>query len=212
MIVALLAIAILIAAGAAFLAWRVIRLERIRSAYRVAALSEAIDGSPATTMFVAPAAAREPRGFPIRAAVAATMLLAVTSTLFLSREDTGAASKPAGTASAASLELMEMRDRREGASLTVSGLVRNPRDGAPVTQVMAVVLGFDRNGAFVTSNRAELDFLNLQPGDESPFVVTLPNGKAIARYRVAFRTEGGSLRHVDRRERPETVARMTGKE
>ena len=37
------------------------------------------------------------------------------------------------------------------------------------------------------------------PGDESPFVVTIPNVADVARYRVSFRTEAGTLRHVDRR-------------
>ena len=129
MIVAFLVIAIAVALGSSFLAWRVIRLERTRSAYRVAALAEALDGSPATAMFDAPPASRVPGRFPIRAAVAATMLFAVASVLFVSRENTGASTEHAEAAAPASLELMEMRDRRDGASLTVSGLVRNPRAG-----------------------------------------------------------------------------------
>jgi hypothetical protein len=39
----------------------------------------------------------------------------------------------------------------------------------------------------------------LEPGDESPFVVTIPNVTEVAKYRVSFRTEDGMMRHVDRR-------------
>ena len=44
-----------------------------------------------------------------------------------------------------------------------------------------------------------LDFTTLEPGDESPFVVTIPNVASVGRYQVSFRTESGLLRHVDRR-------------
>ena len=58
---------------------------------------------------------------------------------------------------------------------------------------------FDKSGTFVASGRAPLDFTTLQAGDESPFVVTIPNVSEVGRYRVSFRTDGGMLRHVDRR-------------
>jgi hypothetical protein len=47
--------------------------------------------------------------------------------------------------------------------------------------------------------QAPLDFAVLEPGDESPFVVTIPNVTEVAKYRVSFRTERGMMRHVDRR-------------
>ena len=53
--------------------------------------------------------------------------------------------------------------------------------------------------SFLASGRAPLDFPLLQPGDESPFTVTVPNSPAIGRYRVTFRTESGVVPHVDRR-------------
>jgi len=39
----------------------------------------------------------------------------------------------------------------------------------------------------------------LGPGDESPFVVNIPNVVDVARYRVTFRSGSGVVRHVDRR-------------
>ena len=92
-----------------------------------------------------------------------------------------------------------MRHAREGDTLTVSGLVRNPRNAARVERVTAVVFAFDRVGAFVASGRAPLDFVKLDAGDESPFVVTVPGVSEVGRYRVTFRTDSGIVRHVDRR-------------
>ena len=68
-----------------------------------------------------------------------------------------------------------------------------------VARIAAVVFTFDRDGSFVTSARAPLDFTTLEPGDESPFVVTIPNVGDVGRYRVSFRTDAGVVRHVDRR-------------
>jgi hypothetical protein len=101
---------------------------------------------------------------------------------------------------AAPLELISMRHQREGTTLTVSGLVRNPAAGAAVNGVTAVVFAFDRSGAFVASARSSLDFGALAPGDESPFVVAVPNVSDVARYRVSFRTGRGVVRHIDRRD------------
>ena len=38
------------------------------------------------------------------------------------------------------------------------------------------------------------------PGDESPFVVNVPNVSDVARYRVTFRSGNGVVRHTDRRD------------
>ena len=62
-----------------------------------------------------------------------------------------------------------------------------------------ILFAFDRSGAFVASGRAPLDFSALAPGDESPFVVNVPNVSDVARYRVTFRSGNGVVRHIDRR-------------
>jgi hypothetical protein len=92
-----------------------------------------------------------------------------------------------------------MRHTRDGDTLTIAGLVRNPRAGEQARRVTAVILAFNRSGAFVNSARAPLDFTTLAPGDESPFVVTVPSAADVGRYRVSFRTDAGVIRHVDRR-------------
>jgi hypothetical protein len=106
---------------------------------------------------------------------------------------------PAAQQQIAPLELVSMRHARDGRTLKVTGLVRNPADGAPLVSVAALVFAFDRSGDFVASGRAALDLATLEPGDESPFVVTLTDLAEVGRYRVSFRTEAGPIRHVDRR-------------
>ena len=113
----------------------------------------------------------------------------------------------AARADATPLELMSMRSARTGNTLTVTGLVHNPSSGAEARHVDAVILAFNAAGAFVGSGRAPLDFLVLDPDDESPFTVTVPNASDVARYRVSFRTEAGVVRHIDRRSDTSQLAR-----
>jgi hypothetical protein len=113
-------------------------------------------------------------------------------------------SKPEGTTAVAvgpnsPLELMSLSHARQNEKLAVSGLVRNPATGKPVERLAAVVFLFDRMGTFVSSAKAEVDFLRLGAGDESPFVVSLTAPRDVARYRVSFRTDEGVVPHVDRR-------------
>jgi hypothetical protein len=61
-------------------------------------------------------------------------------------------------------------------------------------------LALGEDGAILASGRAPLDFTSLAPGDESPFLVTVPVNGRVARYRIGFRTEdGGIIGHVDKR-------------
>lgn len=106
---------------------------------------------------------------------------------------------PPPSAIAAPLELLSLRHDREGSNLSVAGLVRNPEAAALVERLSAVVLLFDAEGTFVSSATAPIDFLKLTAGDESPFVVKVQAPGSVARYRVSFRTDDGTLPHVDRR-------------
>jgi hypothetical protein len=92
-----------------------------------------------------------------------------------------------------------MTHTRSGYALTVTGLVRN-RGAAANGAITAVVYVFDRDGGFVASGRAPLDFGAIAEGDESPFHVTIADVKDVGRYRVSFRTDSGVVPHVDRRE------------
>ena len=113
-------------------------------------------------------------------------------------------SAPRGSSAAAvgpnsPLELLSLSHQRQNDKLAVSGLVRNPVAGEPIQNLSAVVFLFDRMGTFVTSSRANVDFLKLGAGDESPFVVAINAPATVTRYRVSFRTDDGVVPHVDRR-------------
>jgi hypothetical protein len=101
------------------------------------------------------------------------------------------------------LELLSLRDARDADTLTITGLVENPRNGVTLARISVTAFVFDRGGNFLTSGRALLDVTSLTPGDQSPFVVSvpLPPSAAVARYRVSFRGEDGRvISHVDKRQ------------
>ena len=201
------------AAGFGFLSWRIGREEREREQARIAALSDAMTHFlPETPLRGAVAVgsvfertAEGLRGRPvIRVAAGVLTLVIVAGGAFVSSWTSGAESpKPT-----APLELMSMRYQRQGTTLTVSGLVKNPSSGLAVNDVTAVVFAFNRNGAFVSSGRAPLDFSALAPGDESPFIVNVPNVTDVARYRVTFRSGDAVVRHIDRRSNRVQLARQ----
>jgi hypothetical protein len=129
------------------------------------------------------------------------VVLALATIYFVSGSPDGGAQPARVTAAAnAPLELVSLRQVRTGDTLTVSGTVRNPAGAADRRQVAAVVFVFDRKGSFVASGRAPLDYQALAPGDESPFVITVPGAADVSRYRVSFREGDDVLPHVDRRE------------
>ena len=123
------------------------------------------------------------------------------------RDDSPAAS---ATAQTKPLELLALHHARDGGSLTISGVVKNPAAGAPVLRVVATAYVFGPDGAFLTSGRAPLDRAVLPAGDQSSFVIKVPVNGDVARYRVGFRTEDGTVvSHVDKRT-PDTLASTAG--
>lgn len=114
---------------------------------------------------------------------------------------------PQAPAMAAPLELLSLRHTQQDQSLVITGLVQNPRGSAPLLRVVATAFVFGPDGAFLSSAQAPLDFATLTPGDESPFVVTVPVSGPVARYRVGFRGDDGRvIAHVDKR-MPEALVR-----
>jgi hypothetical protein len=219
LIVTLLSI---VAAGiCAAIAWRAIRREQLRSDARVALLGAALDESsaseetfewpdeaspaavPLPVLFHAtenPAFRRRPL---LTAAAGLAVVLAVVILIAMTgdRRDssTEAPARSAETPAAPSresLELLSMRAARDGSTLAVTGLVRNP-SGTPAVALTATVSAFDRDGRVVAIRTAPLSTLG--PGDQSLFVVTIPHVSELARYRVSFRSSTGLVRHVDRR-------------
>jgi hypothetical protein len=197
------------------LAWRLARAERLRSDARVAALAAAIEGTTEPDASTPAMFSQTPRsavqGRPLlKLAIgfAFAVSLIVTIAMTGDRRETEAGEPSAAPDGPASLELVSMRHQRAADALTVTGLVRNAGAATP-DEIIAVVFAFDREGNYVASGRAALDFPALAPGDESPFRVSIPDVKDVGRYRVSFRTEAGVVRHVDRR--PALAAGSAGK-
>ena len=210
-----------LAAAAVFAAitWRLLAADRQRAAARVAALGTALDAvdppTPGTRdatradLFAATPPAVGSRPLVKIAAIGAMAILLIVI-VAMSGKDAGQDAgteggrpgpRDASQASAApgqALELLSMRYARVGETLTVSGLVRNAGDQA-TDHLIAVVFAFDRTGGFLASGRAPLEFTRLASGDESPFQVTIPHLTEVGRYRVSFRTDAGTVPHVDRR-------------
>jgi hypothetical protein len=117
----------------------------------------------------------------------------------------GSAAAPQGTV--IGLELLSLRDARQAGALTITGLVHNPHDGATLAGVTVTAYAFDDKGAFLASGRAAIDVTALAPGDESPFVVSVPTTETVARYRIGFRGEDGRvIAHIDKRQQPAVAA------
>jgi len=200
-----------LAAFFAALCWRLMHQDQLRSAARVAALSNAIDDAtaeeiPAENVSVQPEflahelpVTRRQGLFKLAVGAAMTVIaIVVFAMLGATRSSTAASSVAAAVQKSAALELLSMRHERDGDALMVTGLVRNGGSGS-AERLIAVVFAFDRSGNFLTSGRAPIDFLSLAPGDESPFKVSVPNAGNVGRYRVSFRTEAGVVKHIDRR-------------
>jgi hypothetical protein len=210
---------LLAAAGMAALVWRMKRDERERSAARVAALSAAIADDPIPEAWSQPWPAPGPEGnaaTPVRDGLFSSpaddrpplarmvpMLLAglvIVGSVAVGVAMTGATADPPASGPRP-LELLSLRHAVREGTLEVTGLLRNPATNPAFDAVTAVVFLFDGQGAFLASGRASLDFRSLAPGEESPFVVSLPAAPGVARYRVSFRRdERGVIPHVDRRE------------
>jgi len=176
------------------------RFERRRSARRSAAVSE--------HMFEATTAGPSRHDRQRLAALATAILVIITGAgiLYAVRSADTIAEltrrvtrpNPASIEPLALLSLRHVADPSGG--FIVTGLVQNPVAGASLANVVAVVYLFDDQGRYFASGRASLDLRAFRPGDESPFVVTIPNAGAVSRYRVGFRfDDGGVVSHVDRR-------------
>jgi hypothetical protein len=211
------------------IAWRLMREERLRSAARIAALAAAIDGdrtiatagAEATAIADAPLhessvtlpsdlfAAAEPQTSRFRlagvAGAGALVVAIVIGVLVVASASRPAAAPPAPAAAGNAaepqlpLELVALGHEREPDRLTVRGVIRNPSGGSQVGPLTAVVMLFNHDGGFIASGRVALDGPSLGPGGERTFVVSVPAGGEIGRYRVSFRSDDRVVPHVDRR-------------
>lgn len=212
-------------AGAlSIIVWRMLRDERQRGDARAAALTTLAARTP-TGAVSADLAIRQPAPAGMgslfeehpaespwgqRFAVMGALGLVLASVIFIALAATAKTSARAGTVennaaaavpARASLELISLRDSRQPSSLTITGLVRNVDSAASLPRVSVTAYAFDDKGLFVASGRTLIDVTSLAPGDESPFVITVPTADPIARYRIGFRSEDGRvIAHVDKRQ------------
>jgi hypothetical protein len=145
---------------------------------------------------------RSPWPSRVGVAAACAAVVALAGFLLFSGSRNGGDPKPAeaSTVSSAPLELLALGHSADADGLTISGIVQNPRGGTALADVVATASLFGSDGAVVAVGQAPLDFTQLRPGDESPFVVKVPTAAGVARYRVSFRNgKGAVLGHVDRR-------------
>ena len=97
------------------------------------------------------------------------------------------------------LELVALGHERDADGLVVRGVLRNPSNGSELDALTAVVLLFNRDGGLVTSGRAAVQAVKLEPGGETTFVVAVPGAVGVERYRVSFRSDDRVVPHVDHR-------------
>jgi hypothetical protein len=207
---------------------KLIREERRRSDARAAMLSELASQAIASEdalaeyelrdddLLVSPVVAssdlftvREVRSaWPRRVVVVGALALVVVAAAIGARSLGGLHEAPASAplvhasteATVTLLELMSLTHAEESGTLKITGLVQNPRGGAPISKVTATAFVFGADGTFLASGKAPLDFTVLRGGDESGFVINVPVSVPVARYRVGFRGEDNQIiGHVDRR-------------
>jgi hypothetical protein len=159
-------------------------------------------GSP--DLFAAPPARS---AWPRRLAIVGALAIVLVGTVTVVRS----ALSPAAPAAAAArseepalLDLLSLTHAQNTASLTITGLVQNPRTGQTMSKVVATAMLFGADDTFIASGKTSLDLTTLRPGDESGFVITVPLASApstaVTRYRVGFRGEDGRIiGHIDRR-------------
>jgi hypothetical protein len=191
--------------------WRMVRDDRRRSEARVHALTDLAvrpdihASAPAPAISLAVPAQGPAWGR--RAAIIASVALALIATVLMMLTARTRAAIPAAvdTAGAAAtgtgpLELLSLRDTREGGTLTIAGLVGNPRGAALLHNVKVNADVFDASGAMVTRGAAALDVRALAPGDQSPFVLSVTTNAPVAKYRVSFvNADGRVIEHIDHR-------------
>jgi hypothetical protein len=219
----------IVAAVMTVVVWRMSRAQRARSAARVDALARAIDGEipevfdlrlrsaeravvPVRNGPVLSAPLSAPSSGPgsrlgLSLAIGAfAVTTAAAAAIVFSSDTPPTASRPPLTAppSAAAavelpLELVALDHDRDGDSLTVRGVVRNPAAGVELEAIAAVVSAVGPDGGALAVLRAPIDVQALAPGAQAAFAVTFPKANSVRRYRVSFRSRDRVVPHVDMR-------------
>ena len=205
---------------ASVVAWRVVTEDRRRSEARVALLAEAIradeppDSQPVALSHLLdgpePARNRQRLLVPAIAGAALVLVLVVGRVAGngTAPDVSGQGASAAGTASPAdagvpaSVDLTALtHELGPDGELRLQGEVRNGPGSANMGAVNVVALLFDRQGAYLSSARAPLQ-ASAAEGGAATFLVRIPDGDRVSRYRVSFRAGDRIVPHVDRRQVP----------
>lgn len=193
------ALSVVIAVLATAAAWRVVRAERRRSDARVRTLAADISGD-ARSLFEPESTSPTPFPIGVAVGVCAAFVAAIVVAVgaFSADREGPASSALSSPASVEPFELVALSHDRSQTALTVRGIVRNPLNSTSRGDIAAIVHAYDDRGDLVASGRAAVAAA-LSPGEESTFVVAVPDAARVARYRVSFRAADAVVPHVDRR-------------
>jgi hypothetical protein len=223
-LVSITAVSLVLAIAMGLIVLKLLREERGRSDARAALLAAATASEPGLELELAPPASESRLRVGDGAAIGELFAVPETESPWLRRAGVAAAvaavvalsgyalSRTGGTAETvaaahAPLELLALNHAQRDGVLTITGSVRNPEGAAAVTDVVASAFLFGPDGSFLTSGRSPLDYATLAPGDQSQFVISVPVGRPVSRYRVGFRGADGSVvAHVDRRAGSESAS------
>lgn len=187
---------------ASAVAWRVVSAERRRSDARVRTLAAEISGDRGDARSLFEPESTSPTAFPIGMAVgvcaAFVAAIVVAVGAFSTDREVPAGSALSSPASVGPFELVALSHDRSQTALTVRGIVRNPLNGTSRGDIAAIVHVYDDRGDLVASGRAAVAS-TLSPGEESTFVVAVPDAVRVERYRVSFRAADAVVPHLDRR-------------
>jgi hypothetical protein len=207
-------LSVVIAAISSVFALRLLRIERLRSAARVATLEAAIDGHAGGDDFAWEVPAPEPPPAPpmfeptsrhhgplLTAAVSlvAGVVIVVLMAMLADRDHAVVPPAVPTTTEATAhqpLELLAMSHSRQGTSVVVTGVVRNPSSTATAPMTTEIT-ALDRDGLPIGS--ATVPMTSIAPGASAPFTVRFDHIGSLGRYRVSFKTGSGIAPHVDRR-------------
>ena len=195
------ATACLAAALGAFQIWRMMRDDRRRSEARVAALAAVIDtpgdaGRPG--IFGERPRMPASRHPLLKVAVGFSAVVAIIIVVAMASDLHDEVNRAPKAAPAPSLALLSMQHERQAETFTITGVVGN-QGTSSAEGLSAVILAFDRAGNTVARVRAPIERQDLTAGERSSFRIAIPHGSDISRYRVSFESDGGVIRHLDRR-------------
>lgn len=175
-------------------------------------LNDPPSGAAAATMFGSHAVEGRPAWHALMIPLVGVLVVSLAGAMIVAARHRQSSPSATSSGATAPLELVTLGAQRNGAALTISGVVRNSRDGQSQKDMSASISLFDRQGALVSTSVVALDYPRLQPGDESPFSLTAAQAAGVARYRVSFRSGSMTLPHIDRRGTPAaTVQSMSAR-